>query len=105
MERETDLGSAPTERNDLRLLIDHVRTLVQHGDDPIPWLPRLAELRVSASADLQLVSGTFEKLVGNYLRACADGTPEASEWKAAVENFSAHGPGAGANPAPSTCLS
>jgi len=89
VQREVDLGGAPTEWNDLPLLVEQVRTLVQHGDDPCPWLPRLRELRDSAPPHLQRATDDFLALVQRYLEACREGTPDVHDWKCAVEDFPA----------------
>lgn len=90
IERETDLGGTPTEWNDLPLLIDEIRTLVQHGGDPVPWLPRLLELQQSANADARRAIRDFMILLKNYLGSCAAGTPDVHEWKVAIEAFHGH---------------
>lgn len=89
MQREVDLGGTPTEWNDLPLLVEQVRTLVRHGDDPVPWLPRLLELRDSAPPSMRRAADDFVVLVQRYLHACAEGTPDTQDCKHAIEDFPA----------------
>jgi len=90
MDRPTQPGGTPTEWNDLPTLIDHIRHLVQHGDDPTPLLPALGALAGKAGPELRRISDDFGARVGRYLQACVTGAPEVEDRKHDVESFRDH---------------